>query len=53
MLRFVVWLFFVLPFKILFLPIRLFILAPLKLFLLVVLPAAALGYLLLGANSVP
>jgi hypothetical protein len=53
MMRFLFWLFFVLPLKILFLPIRLFILAPLKLFLLVVLPAVVFGYLLFGANPAP
>lgn len=52
-MRFLVWLFFVLPLKILFLPIRIFILAPLKVLLLVILPAAVLGYLLFGANPAP
>ncbi|MFN4173034.1 MAG: hypothetical protein ACK4GW_14885 [Pseudorhodobacter sp.] len=51
MLRLLFWLIFALPFKILFFPIRLFLIAPLKLLLLVILAAGLL--LLLAAQAIP
>lgn len=52
-MRLLFWLIVVLPLKIIFLPVRLLVIAPLKMVLLIVIPAVVLLSVLAGGSPVP